>query len=171
MATDVLMPQMGADMEEGTLLHWLKHAGEHVSRGEVIAEIETDKANVEIESFEEGVLTETLVEEGQIVPVGQPIARIGPAGEVSAAAPAPAENSATKSDAPPPSDRPASTEAAGPTPARRDEREPAKSVAEDAAQPSQARSRDAEPAIDLAPRASAAPADAGGRVRISPVAR
>jgi pyruvate dehydrogenase E2 component (dihydrolipoamide acetyltransferase) len=76
-ATDVTMPQMGADMEEGTLLRWLKHPGDHVDRGEPIAEIETDKANIEIEAFEEGVLQETLVEEGQVVPVGGVIARIG----------------------------------------------------------------------------------------------
>jgi pyruvate dehydrogenase E2 component (dihydrolipoamide acetyltransferase) len=76
-ATDVTMPQMGADMEEGTLLHWLKHPGDHVDRGEPIAEIETDKANIEIEAFEEGVLQETLAEEGQVVPVGDVIARIG----------------------------------------------------------------------------------------------
>jgi pyruvate dehydrogenase E2 component (dihydrolipoamide acetyltransferase) len=76
-ATDVTMPQMGADMEEGTLLRWLKHPGDHVDRGEPIAEIETDKANIEIEAFEEGVLQETFAEEGQVVPVGGLIARIG----------------------------------------------------------------------------------------------
>jgi pyruvate/2-oxoglutarate dehydrogenase complex dihydrolipoamide acyltransferase (E2) component len=77
MATEVVMPQMGADMEEGTLLRWLKHPGDHVARGEAIAEIETDKANVELEAFEEGVLERTLVEEGAVVPVGEPVAIIG----------------------------------------------------------------------------------------------
>src|SRR5579883_2122094 len=103
MATDVTMPQMGADMTEGTLLRWLKHPGEHVDRGEPIAEIETDKANVEIESFEEGVLTETLAEEGQVVPVGTPIARIGAAGEQAAQAqPSSANGAAAPASAPAP---------------------------------------------------------------------
>jgi pyruvate dehydrogenase E2 component (dihydrolipoamide acetyltransferase) len=83
-ATEITMPQMGAEMEEGTLLRWLKHPGEHVARGEVIAEIETDKANIEIESFEEGVLQRTLVEEGQVVPVGDVIALINTSGDAAA---------------------------------------------------------------------------------------
>ena len=52
MISEVVMPQMGADMTEGTVLRWLKHEGDQVERGEIIAEIETDKANVEIEAFE-----------------------------------------------------------------------------------------------------------------------
>jgi pyruvate dehydrogenase E2 component (dihydrolipoamide acetyltransferase) len=103
MATEVLMPQMGADMQEGTLLRWIKHPGDHVARGEVIAEIETDKANVEIESFEEGVLEQTLAEEGQVVPVGEAIAMIGqaaPAGGGRAAVGAAAATPAAVSAAP-----------------------------------------------------------------------
>ena len=88
MPSEIVMPQMGADMQEGTLLKWLKHPGDHVARGEIIAEIETDKANIEIESFEDGVLQQTLVEEGQVVPVGQVIAIIAKPGE-STEAPAP----------------------------------------------------------------------------------
>jgi len=53
MISEVVMPQMGADMVEGTILHWRKHEGDPVERGEIIAEIETDKANVEIEAFRE----------------------------------------------------------------------------------------------------------------------
>ena len=55
MISEVVMPQMGADMEEGTVIRWLKQEGQPVERGEIIAEIETDKANVEIEAFESGV--------------------------------------------------------------------------------------------------------------------
>ena len=77
MATTVVMPQMGFDMQEGTIVRWLKQEGDEVSRGEPIAEIETDKAIVEMEAFASGVLLKTVVGEGQTVPVGQTIAVIG----------------------------------------------------------------------------------------------
>lgn len=72
MAT-VTMPQMGFDMQEGTLVRWLKQPGDQVAKGEPIAEIETDKAVIEIEAFESGTVKELLVEEGATVPVGAPI--------------------------------------------------------------------------------------------------
>src|SRR5690554_6022730 len=81
MAKTVVMPQMGYDMDEGTLLRWLKQEGDQVERGEAIAEIETDKVNIEIEAFDSGVLRKTLITEGQTVPVGEAIAIIGEAGE------------------------------------------------------------------------------------------
>jgi pyruvate dehydrogenase E2 component (dihydrolipoamide acetyltransferase) len=74
--SEVVMPQMGADMTEGTILRWLKQEGEQVTRGEVIAEIETDKANVEIEAFDAGVFRATLAHEGDVVQVGDVIAVI-----------------------------------------------------------------------------------------------
>ena len=64
MISEVVMPQMGADMEEGTIIKWLKSEGDTVERGEIIAEIETDKANVEIEAFDGGVFRQTLASEG-----------------------------------------------------------------------------------------------------------
>jgi pyruvate dehydrogenase E2 component (dihydrolipoamide acetyltransferase) len=76
MISEVVMPQMGADMQEGTILRWLKREGDAVRRGEIIAEIETDKANVEIEAYESGVLRRILLPEGTTVPVGQVIAVI-----------------------------------------------------------------------------------------------
>jgi pyruvate dehydrogenase E2 component (dihydrolipoamide acetyltransferase) len=76
MISEVVMPQMGADMQEGTILRWLKREGDTVRRGEIIAEIETDKANVEIEAYESGVLRRILLLEGTTVPVGQIIAVI-----------------------------------------------------------------------------------------------
>jgi pyruvate dehydrogenase E2 component (dihydrolipoamide acetyltransferase) len=96
MAKTVVMPQMGYDMDAGTLLRWLKNIGDPVERGEAIAEIETDKVNIEIEAFEGGVLRKTLITEGQSVPVGEPIAIIGTAdepieGDDAAAEPAPQE--------------------------------------------------------------------------------
>jgi pyruvate dehydrogenase E2 component (dihydrolipoamide acetyltransferase) len=81
MAYEVVMPQMGADMKEGTLIRWLKKEGDEVRRGETIAEIETDKANIEIEAFEGGVFRKTLAQPGDVVAVGQVIAIIGAAGE------------------------------------------------------------------------------------------
>ena len=81
----VIMPKMGDAMEEGTLLRWLKQEGEEVAEGEPIAEIETDKVTLEIEAAEGGVLTKTLVGEGQTVPIGTAIATIGEDGEVEAA--------------------------------------------------------------------------------------
>lgn len=76
MAYEVVMPQMGADMKEGTIVRWLKKEGEEVTRGELIAEIETDKANVEIEAFESGVFRKILAQPGETVTVGQVIALI-----------------------------------------------------------------------------------------------
>jgi pyruvate dehydrogenase E2 component (dihydrolipoamide acetyltransferase) len=81
MAYEVVMPQMGADMKEGTLIRWLKNEGDEVTRGEAIAEIETDKANIEIEAFEGGVFRKTLAQPGDVVAVGQIIAVIGAADE------------------------------------------------------------------------------------------
>ncbi len=88
MAIDVIMPQMGADMTEGTLVRWLKQLGEQVNRGDILAEIETDKATVELEAFESGVLRKLVVQEGETVPVGQVIAVLGGADEAVEVAPA-----------------------------------------------------------------------------------
>ena len=85
MATELTMPQMGYDMQEGTVVRWLKAEGSNVELGEPVAEIETDKAVVEFESYASGVLQTILVEEGTTVPVGQPIALVGE----EAVAPAP----------------------------------------------------------------------------------
>ena len=85
MATELNMPQMGYDMQEGTLVRWLKSVGDEVSLGEAVAEIETDKAVVEFESTAEGVLLELLVEEGTTVAVGESIATVGAEAETLAA--------------------------------------------------------------------------------------
>lgn len=74
---ELKMPQMGYDMQEGTVVRWLKQEGESVLVGEAIAEIETDKAVVEFESYASGVLRKVLVLEGATVPVGEPIAIVG----------------------------------------------------------------------------------------------
>jgi pyruvate dehydrogenase E2 component (dihydrolipoamide acetyltransferase) len=81
MAETVTMPKLGFDMAEGTLIRWVKAEGENIKKGDVLAEIETDKATVEVESNFSGVLNRRLVEPGTVVPVGSPIAIIGVPGE------------------------------------------------------------------------------------------
>ncbi len=81
MATNVVMPQMGYDMREGTVVRWYKAEGETVDRGEVIADIETDKATVEFEAYTGGVLGRIVAQEGIAVPVGNLIAIITEPGE------------------------------------------------------------------------------------------
>jgi pyruvate dehydrogenase E2 component (dihydrolipoamide acetyltransferase) len=77
----VEMPKMGDTMEEGKILHWLKTEGEQVKKGEMLAEVETDKVNIEIEAFAGGVLRKILVGEGSSAPIGAAIALIGSADE------------------------------------------------------------------------------------------
>lgn len=77
MADVINMPKLGFDMAEGTLVRWVKAEGERVEKGEILAEIETDKATVEVESAAEGILRAHLVELNAAVPVGSPIAIIG----------------------------------------------------------------------------------------------
>jgi pyruvate dehydrogenase E2 component (dihydrolipoamide acetyltransferase) len=90
---DFLMPILGADMTAGTLVAWRKQPGDRVERGDIIAEVESDKADVEVEIFVAGVLDRILVEPGTKVPVGTPLAVIreegGAAAPPAAAAPAP----------------------------------------------------------------------------------
>ncbi len=77
MATEIVMPNMGFDTQEARLIEWLKQPGDLVKKGELIAVIESDKANVELESVAAGVLLELLATPGAEVPVGAVIARIG----------------------------------------------------------------------------------------------
>lgn len=81
MAEIVTMPKLGFDMAEGTLVRWVIGEGENVEKGAVLAEIETDKATVEVESTHSGTLRKHLVEAGTVVPVNTPIAVIGAADE------------------------------------------------------------------------------------------
>ena len=82
---EIQMPKLSDTMTEGTLVAWKKKKGDQVSTGDVIAEIETDKATMEWESPEDGVLTEIYVEEGGKVDVGHKIAFIGEKGEAAPA--------------------------------------------------------------------------------------
>jgi pyruvate dehydrogenase E2 component (dihydrolipoamide acetyltransferase) len=154
MATNILMPALSPTMTEGTLARWLKKEGETVKAGDVIAEIETDKATMEVEAVDEGVLGRILVGDGTAgVKVNEPIAVLVQQGEaVPTAAPAPA-----------PAAAPAAKPAAAPAPA------PAPAAAQAPAAPQRA-------AAETPPPAPAAGKGnghdtAGERVFVSPLAR
>ena len=90
-AVDVVMPQMGVSVSEGTVTKWNKQVGDQIEADETLLEISTDKVDTEVPSPASGVVSEILVEEGATVDVGTVLARIG--GEVGAAAPAAAPRS------------------------------------------------------------------------------
>lgn len=96
MAETVMMPKLGFDMAEGTLVRWVKKEGDSVNKGDILAEIETDKATVEVESYFSGVVARHLVSEGDSVPVGDPIAIIGEPGEKIEDTAAPAKQEETQ---------------------------------------------------------------------------
>jgi pyruvate dehydrogenase E2 component (dihydrolipoamide acetyltransferase) len=159
--TKVVMPKLSEAMETGKLLRWLKQEGDRISGGDIIAEIETDKADIELEAFGSGVLRKLLVTPGTAVPVGgliaviaEPDEDIGAAVGGAGAAAAPAAPRAASPPAPPASPAPA--------PAAR----PAAAAAP-------------EPRLAPAPVAAAPPAAParvaavlpGGRLRVSPLAR
>jgi pyruvate dehydrogenase E2 component (dihydrolipoamide acetyltransferase) len=81
MAETISMPKLGFDMAEGLLVRWVKQVGENINKGDVLAEIETDKATVEVESSASGVVLQLIVDQGTMVPVNAPIAIVGAAGE------------------------------------------------------------------------------------------
>ena len=98
--SEVVMPRLSDSMEEGTILTWLKQVGDEIAVGDELVEIETDKANMAYESDVAGTLQEILAQEGETLPIGSPIARIGegsngegqsarPAGPVDAGDPPP----------------------------------------------------------------------------------
>jgi pyruvate dehydrogenase E2 component (dihydrolipoamide acetyltransferase) len=99
LVSEVVMPKMGYDMEEGKIIKWIKQEGDWVEKGEVIAEIETGKVNIEIEAFDSGVLRKIIAAPGETVPVGQVIAIIaGPDEELPEI---PTDGKAVVAEAPP----------------------------------------------------------------------
>lgn len=81
MAEFIVMPKLGFDMREAVLVSWLKGIGEQVTKGEVVAEIESDKATLELEALVSGTMLKQLEKEGSVVPVGAKMAIVGEAGE------------------------------------------------------------------------------------------
>ncbi len=122
MAETITMPKLGFDMQEGTLVRWVRNEGENINKGDVLAEIETDKATVEVESSASGVVRRLLVDKGAVVPVGAAIAIVGGKDEPITDQPAEASKTAQPS-APPakpvqepkqkPSEMPATTPTTG----------------------------------------------------------
>jgi pyruvate/2-oxoglutarate dehydrogenase complex dihydrolipoamide acyltransferase (E2) component len=153
--TEVVMPQMGVSVSEGTVTKWLKQVGEAIGRDEPLLEISTDKVDTEVPSPAEGVVSQILVEEGQTVEVGTVLALIAPAGApVGAAEPAPAPAEPAPAPAAPAAPEPSVPEpvAAAPEP--------------EAPAPEPAAPAAAEPA---AAPVSPAAAAGNGRTFVSPV--
>ncbi len=101
MATEITMPQLSDTMDQGTILTWLKQEGDPVERGDALAEVATDKADLEIECFHEGVILRIFSPVGSTVKVGEVIAVVGEAGEaVAEPASAPAASAAAAEEAP-----------------------------------------------------------------------
>lgn len=103
---EFLMPSLGADMEDGTLVEWLKKPGDQIARGDVLAVVETEKGAIEIEIFSDGMMEEILVNEGEMVPVGRPLALIAGGKEAPVAAAPPPPRPAHKQPGPPKKPKP-----------------------------------------------------------------
>jgi pyruvate dehydrogenase E2 component (dihydrolipoyllysine-residue acetyltransferase) len=152
MSTQVIMPQMGESIAEGTITKWLKKVGDTVKRDEPIFEISTDKVDAEIPSPVAGTLTEIKVNEGQTVPINTVVAVIGEAGEQAASAPAQAASA--------PAQAPKAAEAPPAAPAPQPEAKPAAPPAPAAAAPASP----PPPARPAAPAPAAAQPAQGGQV-------
>lgn len=163
MPTNVVMEALSPTMEEGRLIEWKKQEGEAVAVGDVLAEVETDKAVMELVARSAGTLLKHIVEAGATVPVSEPVAVIGQPGEESAAAPPQSSSPAPPKEAQatqpsPGQNRPVSMPPAPPASAATEAKRPAEKAGEgngsNAAQPSPVRA-----------------GQASGRVKASPLAR
>lgn len=116
MAEPIIMPKLGFDMAEGTLVNWTVQIGQAIKKGDVIAEIETDKATIEIETTVEGTVLQLLAEPGDVVAVGAPIGYVGAEGEAppEGAAPAKAAPAAAETADEPAPDEPVRVAEAAP---------------------------------------------------------
>jgi pyruvate dehydrogenase E2 component (dihydrolipoamide acetyltransferase) len=152
--SEIVMPRLSDTMEEGTILRWLKHDGEHVKRGEELVEIETDKAAMTYESDSEGTL-QTLAREGDTLAVGEPIARVGETSESASPNGAPTARDVTLA---PDTSTPPDAPATGGPPAPR---------GVPAAQPAVTEKPQQAPTTAESP----APPGDGERVKASPLAR
>src|SRR6267378_5636352 len=148
MATQVVMPKLSPTMEEGQLSRWLKKEGDKVSMGEPLAEIDTDKATMEMQALSNGVLRKILINEGESAPLGQPIAIIGEPDEDISSLLKSSEGKAASSASPA---------------AKKEEAEPGPSAPEP-----KIASESSEPAKE--PEPPAKPSREDGRQLISPIA-
>jgi pyruvate dehydrogenase E2 component (dihydrolipoamide acetyltransferase) len=111
---DFRMPSLGADMDVGTVVEWRIRPGDAVRRGDIVAVVQTDKADIEVEVFADGTVDELLVVPGDEVAVGTPLARLSPAGALTPAAAAPAAAAPVAPVAPPPERKPPERRPAAP---------------------------------------------------------
>jgi pyruvate dehydrogenase E2 component (dihydrolipoamide acetyltransferase) len=158
---EIVMPRLSDSMEEGTVIKWLKSVGDEVAVGDELVEIETDKANMVYEADSAGTLTEIVAEEGATMPIGETIARVGDAGDVSANGGGTTATEDAKDDKV--ADVSSENGEAAPGPVSTSSESPS-------AQPSSA----PEATTPSAPPAAAPAgdgADGGGRVKASPIAR
>lgn len=146
------MPKLSDTMTVGTVAAWLKNEGDEIASGDVIAEIETDKATMELEAFEDGVLLKQIAKVGEQVAIGQPIAAIGKAGEK---VDVPSKGAAPKKEP---------KEEAKPAEAEADEDKEVEEEAEENAEPEAEKPEKEEPADDK-------PAPSEKRIKASPLAR
>ncbi|HOM58731.1 MAG TPA: dihydrolipoamide acetyltransferase family protein [Kiritimatiellia bacterium] len=158
MAQAVIFPKLGQTMEEGAIVQWLKQEGDPVVKGDILFEIETDKANLEVESFFEGVLLKIYVREGVTVPVNTVVGYIGAPGEK-------VPDQAPKPEAPAPAPKPVASPSPTPAAARVPVAEPAAAPA-----PVPARAPVPAPPSHPAPQPAKVPVPAA-RLVISPRAK
>jgi len=142
-ADEIVMPRLSDSMEEGTILRWMKSVGDELAVGDELVEIETDKANMVYEADTAGTLIEIVADEGDTLPIGEVIARVGEAGEATGDGAAKKET-AKEAEAPPEDGEPAGEEPSAPA------------------------ATEAPPAPD---RAAERAAEGDGRVKASPIAR
>src|SRR5712692_4630798 len=116
--SEVNMPRLSDTMQEGTISRWLKKQGDEVKKGDILAEIETDKATMELEAYDAGILEEILVQEGETVPIGQVVAKIGNGSATQKKVPPAATQRGSKAEAAPNGDK---TEKGDAVPAQVDE--------------------------------------------------
>src|SRR5438874_3744235 len=194
MSTEITMPKLSDTMEEGKILRWLKHPGDKIKHGDALAEVETDKADMVLESFEDGVLQEIKLQEGESAPVGAVIALMAPQGgaAVKPAAtpseqPAPSAAAQSGNDAESPARSEAHAQPPGPRPVQKAERpkptpigngaQPADSSDSSENHPELAAMPSAAPSARLAAvrrpveQIHEAPAEAHGKFKVSPLAR
>ncbi|MDX6581066.1 MAG: hypothetical protein QOI10_250 [Solirubrobacterales bacterium] len=152
MATDIVMPRLSDSMEEGTVLKWMKAVGDEVALGEELVEIETDKANMVYEADAAGTLIEIVASEGDTLPIGEVIARVGEAGETPAGNGGGGDSGRDSSAVPAP-------------PAAPDPRVPAADI------PPEVPSSTAPAASSATPTQQEAATESDGRVKASPLAR
>jgi pyruvate dehydrogenase E2 component (dihydrolipoamide acetyltransferase) len=192
MAQIIGLPKLSPTMEEGVLVRWTKKEGDKVSPGDLVAEVETDKANMDFNIEDEGVLLKFLVKEGDTVKLGAPVAIIGKAGEDIAAlveqakasgGGAAAAPAAKPESAPAKADKPAARgaeDSASAPAARKEPREATRpeqaqggkaAVKPAAASPARPAAAPAKPAAPPAKPAAAPAAASGGRLLASPLAK